>query len=69
MKPYQKLAEQFATEYATWDSFIAVQDAYEAGFLKAKELMLAMEDNKTRFWFEIPMRHLKQLGEVEVDDE
>lgn len=50
-----------------WADSIDYCGGYEAGFIagfeKAKELLRKMECSKVRTWFEIPMKHLENLGD------
>lgn len=41
-------------------------DAFRAGFRKAKQMLREMEPSEKRTWFEIPMSALEELGESEV---
>lgn len=46
-----------------------VIEAYEAGFLKCKELILAMEPNPDRKWFEQLVSDIKLIGEKEEGEQ
>lgn len=73
MKEYEKLALKEASYQCTTgnEHFDEARSGYiaygfEQGFLKARELLRAMETSQTRSWFEIPMKDLEELGEKEV---
>lgn len=66
MKEYEKLAESYALEGKTFglkdDTCAVAQFAYEAGFLKAREMLNEMLPNSP----DIDFKAFEELGETEV---
>lgn len=71
MKLIEKLAKEFGHEWAnsTPRGFRTdhVEAAYEAGFRKAKELLLNDAKYSRTNWIEIPKKDLERYGESEGD--
>lgn len=69
MKEYEMLAKKFASEETYCDSYYTARDAYEAGFLKAKEMAIeiALKWDMSDKYPNNLSSALEQLGENEIE--